>query len=580
MSRVRSEHPKLVGQSPQPDQPGAANFPLLDHPNVQELAESLNFSPTDGRIWLHQQRMILLHSNTFGLLLRELIGSLGLSAARNMLTRLGYAAGVRDAEAVRAFWPDDSAGAFTAGMRLHALEGMVKCTTLSAEFDISRGLFHGEYLWHDSVEASEYVAAYGIGNEPACYMQIGYASGYASFTLGRQVIYREVECMAMGAAHCRVVGKHADAWENPKEDLRYLTPPVVRRSAASAAAANPLCTGVADSPAPVSREMIGISAAFHGAYKLLERVAPTRATVLFVGESGVGKELFARALHQASPRAGKPFVAVNCAAIPDALFESELFGVDKGAFTGANASRPGRFERASGGTLFLDELPSLSLTAQGKLLRALQEHEVDRVGGSRSIAVDVRVVAATNRDLLEEVRAGRVREDLYYRLNVFPIHLPPLRERRDDLPLLIDHFLAVYNRAYDKKVCGFAQRAVTALLNHEYPGNIRELQNIVERGVISAGDDGIIELHHIFPNNEAHRTSVFSIGSNGELNDRGRGGESNLVAKLLDQKDFSLTELENQMYETALNACGGNIAGAARRLGVSRAQLAYRLKSR
>jgi DNA-binding NtrC family response regulator/predicted hydrocarbon binding protein len=570
----------LVGQSPQPDQPGAPNYPLLDHPNVQELAESLNFSPTDGRIWLHQQRMILLHSNTFGLLLRELIGSLGLSAARNMLTRLGYAAGVRDAEAVRAFWPDDSAGAFTAGMRLHALEGMVKCTTLSAEFDISRGLFHGEYLWHDSVEASEYVAAYGIGNEPACYMQIGYASGYASFTLGRQVIYREVECMAMGAAHCRVVGKHADAWENSKEDLRYLTPPVVRRSSASAAVANPLSNGVADSPAPVSREMIGISAAFHGAYKLLERVAPTRATVLFVGESGVGKELFARALHQASPRAGKPFVAVNCAAIPDALFESELFGVDKGAFTGANTSRPGRFERASGGTLFLDELPSLSLTAQGKLLRALQEHEVDRVGGSRSIAVDVRVVAATNRDLLEEVRAGRVREDLYYRLNVFPIHLPPLRERRDDLPLLIDHFLAVYNRAYDKKVSGFAQRAVTALLNHEYPGNIRELQNIVERGVISAGDDGIIELHHIFPNNEARRTSVFSIGSNGELNDRSHGGEPNLVAKLLDQKDFSLTELENQMYQSALSASGGNIAAAARRLGVTRAQLAYRLKSR
>jgi two-component system, NtrC family, response regulator HydG len=574
MDRAQAGHSKFVGQVPEAARMEAANFAVLDHPNLQELAESLNFSPTDGRIWLHKQRMILLHSNTFGLLLRELIGNLGLSAARGMLTRLGYAAGVRDAEAVRAYWPDESAGAFTAGMRLHALEGMVKCTTLSAEFDISRGLFHGEYLWHDSVEASEYVAAYGIGKEPSCYMQIGYASGYASFILGRQVIYREVECMAMGAAHCRVIGKHADAWENAKKELRYLTPPPPRPSDLPG-------TGAASKPPLMSREMIGISAAFNGAYKLLERVAPTRATVLFVGESGVGKELFARALHQASPRADKPFVAVNCAAIPDALFESELFGVDKGAYTGATASRPGRFERASGGTLFLDELPSLSLTAQGKLLRALQEHEVDRVGGSRAISVDVRVIAATNRNLLAEVQAGRVREDLYYRLNVFPIHLPPLRERRDDLPLLIDHFLALYNRLYEKNACGFAQAAVTALLNHEYPGNIRELQNIVERGVISAGDDGIIELHHIFPNNEAHRTSVFSLGTNGELNGHpADAAEPDMVAKLLQQSNFTLSELENQLYQRVLIASGGNIAAAARRLGVTRAQLAYRLKSR
>ena len=522
---------------------------VLERPDVRELAQGLNFSPTDGRIWFHKQRMILLHSNTFGLLQRELIGSVGLSSARGMLTRLGYAAGVRDAEAVQAYWPDDADGAFTAGMRLHALEGMVKCTTISADFDIPRGAFHGEYLWHDSVEASEYVATYGIGNEPACYMQIGYASGYASFILGRKVVYREVECMAMGAARCRVIGKHADAWENAEDDLRYIgagkSPHSPATSSSGLDVSEPLAAGRS---LTVSREMVGISAAFHAACKMLERVGPTRATVLFVGESGVGKEMFARALHQASPRVDKPFIAVNCAAIPEALFESELFGVDKGAFTGANVSRPGRFERAS--------------------------------GGNRSIQVDVRVIAATNRNLLDEVHAGRVREDLYYRLNVFSIHLPPLRDRRDDLPLLIEHFLALYNRLYDKKATGFTQRAVRALLNYDYPGNIRELQNMVERGVISAGDDGIIELHHVFPNNELPRASVFEIGLNGVLSDGlAEGFEADMLSDLLNQRDFSLIEHANQIYQRALTASGGNVTAAARRLGITRAQLAYRLKS-
>jgi transcriptional regulator with GAF, ATPase, and Fis domain len=229
--------------------------------------------------------------------------------------------------------------------------------------------------------------------------------------------------------------------------------------------------------------------------------------------------------------------------------------------------------------LFLDEVPCLSLTAQGKLLRVLQEHEIDRVGGNRSIAVDVRMIAATNRNLLDEVRAGRVREDLYYRLNVFPIHLPPLRERRDDLPLLIEHFLAMYNRLHQRKASGFAQRAVTALLNYDYPGNIRELQNIVERGVISAGEDDIIELHHLFPNNEIRHTSVFSIDVNGDLSDnRVDGYESDAVTELLNQQNFSLIDHENEIYHRALSASGGNVTAAARRLGITRAQLAYRLK--
>lgn len=188
-----------------------------------------------------------------------------------------------------------------------------------------------------------------------------------------------------------------------------------------------------------------MSAALRAAYHMLERVAATKAAVLFAGESGTGKELFANALHELSRRANKPFVAINCAAIPDTLVEAELFGVERGAYTGATSSRAGRFERASGGTLFLDEIASLSLVAQGKLLRAVQEGEIERVGGSNARSVDVRVVAATNVDLRAEVEARRFREDLFFRLNVFPIDLPPLRDRRDDIPLLMDHFLALYS---------------------------------------------------------------------------------------------------------------------------------------
>jgi transcriptional regulator with GAF, ATPase, and Fis domain len=264
--------------------------------------------------------------------------------------------------------------------------------------------------------------------------------------------------------------------------------------------------------------------------------------------------------------------------------ESELFGVEKGAYTGASISRPGRFERAAGGTLFLDEIPSLSLIAQGKLLRVLQEREFDRVGGTHPVKADVRVVAATNRDLHAEVRAGRFREDLYYRLNVFPVHLPPLRDRRDDIPLLIEHFLEVYNQLYQKNATGFNRRAVEALLNYDYPGNIRELQNIVERGVISAANDGVIELHHLFSTGEMPRDSMFSLGADGALSDgqgeaAATGAQPKVVAQLLDGSEFSLIAHEREIYRTALAKSDGNVSAAARLLGLTRAQLAYRMKN-
>jgi two-component system response regulator AtoC len=233
-------------------------------------------------------------------------------------------------------------------------------------------------------------------------------------------------------------------------------------------------------------ELVGRHPAMVRLYEMIAQVARTHATVLITAESGTGKELVARAIHRQSPRRAQPFVAVNLAAIPDTLLESELFGHEKGAFTGAHSRKPGKFELAHGGTLFLDEVASLRVDLQAKLLRVLQEREVDRLGGTRTMPVDVRVIAATNVDLKQAVRARTFREDLFYRLNVVPLTVPPLRERKEDIPRLVDHFIRKYAREFKKDVRGISPGALPALRAYDWPGNVRELENVVERSVALA----------------------------------------------------------------------------------------------
>ena len=577
-------------------------------PTQRDLAETLSFSPGDGRIWMNDQRMLLWRSSTYGSLRRELIASLGQEQARSLLTRVGYAAGARDAELVRRMWPDsDPANAFHAGPSLHRLEGMVRPETIRFEFDIARGDFFADYWWHDSSEDDEHMAAFGIGTEPACWMQVGYASGYASAFMGKLIIYRETACRSMGAEACRITGRPADQWEDPELDLHYFLPeassPRVRGFSASPGLSplKPLDAPKGVGAASVGRgaeapEPIGISSSFSAACHLIQRVAPTQATVLFTGASGVGKELFAQTLHRISPRAQRPFVAINCAAIPETLIESELFGVERGAFTGATVSRPGRFERAHEGTLFLDEVASLSYVAQGKLLRALQERTVERVGGTRAIPVNVRVLAASNVDLRDEVRAGRFREDLMFRLNVFPIALPPLKERRDDIPLLMEHFLQRYVALHQREVPGFTARAVQALLRYDFPGNIRELQNLVERGVIMVEPGEPIDVHHLFRGGESLSQEALGLDESGQLTQvltqvstqvpptgseparRARRSAPGAPGKAPAAGADALAAAELQRYRKAWVAARHNVAEAARALGLSRAQLAYRLK--
>ncbi|GDY37945.1 sigma-54-dependent Fis family transcriptional regulator [Acidovorax sp. NB1] len=589
------------------------------HPTVADISECLFFSPGDGRIWLQDQRMILLHSEALGSLRRELIDSIGLDKARGLLTRAGYVSGARDARLVRQQWPDaEPTAAAMAGTRLHALEGVVQVEVVHARYNAELGDYDGEFIWHNSSEDDEHIAAYGVGGSPACWMQVGYATGYVSTLFGRMIVFREVECRSSGAAHCRVIGKSAERWDDPEQDLFYLnaqdfvgTPPAALADKLLGKAGRTTYLGVPPGKAPASAAthntqepaahttMVGASSAFNAACHMLQRVAPTAATVLFTGESGVGKEMFASMLHRISPRSSQPFVAINCAAIPETLVESELFGVERGAYTGAGTSRPGRFERAHGGTLFLDEIGTLSLVAQGKLLRALQEGEVERVGGTRTVRVDVRLVAATNVDLRQAVREGTFREDLFYRLNVFPIHLPPLRERRDDIPLLMSHFLAHYQRKHQRQVPGFSQAAVKAMFHYPFPGNIRELQNLIERAVILATDGEPIEPHHLFAGGEQSCGGVMSLhlqgNSGGTLHVQGVAGVGAAVqappaavaASVRSSAGLTpaaspvvapLHQAEEQMLRQALQSAGGNVALAGRLLGISRATMAYRVR--
>ena len=304
--------------------------------------------------------------------------------------------------------------------------------------------------------------------------------------------------------------------------------------------------------------IIGNSASMRAMIETLTLVAPSEATVLIQGQSGTGKELVASAIHHNSPRKSSPFIKVNCAALPETLLESELFGHEKGAFTGAAGPREGRFERADRGTLFLDEIGEMAPATQAKILRVLQEREFEPVGGSRSIQVDTRIISATNRNLEEEVAADRFREDLYYRLNVVTIAVPPLRERLSDIPLLAEHFLEQYAARNHRTFKGIAPQAMDLLMRYSWPGNVRELENVIERAVIMARGDHIGTEH--FPSTISDQESATS-------------GHSPTLPS-----GRSLKEVEREMILQTLDDMGGNRTQTAKILGISRRTLQLKLK--
>jgi nitrogen regulation protein NR(I) len=319
--------------------------------------------------------------------------------------------------------------------------------------------------------------------------------------------------------------------------------------------------------------LVGQSAAMRQVFDMVARVADSPSTVLVTGESGTGKELVARELHRGSSRRDKPLIKVNCAAMPKDLVESELFGYEKGAFTGAVGSKPGRFELADGGTLFLDEIGEVPLEMQVKLLRALQESEFERVGGIKTIRVDVRLIAATNRDLKALIAEGRFREDLYYRLNVVPIALPALRERKEDIPPLVAHFIEKYNRRLGKRVERVEDEAMQLLLGYSWPGNIRELENLMERSVLFADGPAILatSLPDSLREKGPAQVPVAAMGPLGAIAAPSGASMKQIVRLAQD-------ELERELIAKALDETGGNVTRAAKKLQISRKSLQVKMK--
>lgn len=540
---------------------------LLEHnQDIQDLLDKIQFDTEHGQIWFEENRMLLIHSGIMGYLRKDLYQMLGYERTKHFFIRCGYQAGMRDAEVTSRLRPNlNEVEAFMAGPQMHGIRGMVQVTVNDLRLSHDQHQFYADFNWLNSFEAEVHLSEFGAADEPACWMLLGYACGYSSYVMGQTIIYQETHCVAKGDDCCRIIGKPLADWENANELIRFMSPdPVSDKIIALQAELNQLKQTIyTDAEADYTMfNAIGESAAYRKVCDLLKKAAGSKVAVLLQGETGVGKEAFARGIHQASQRRQQPFVAVNCACIPPDLIEAELFGVEKGAYTGANQSRAGKFERADGGTIFLDEVIELSPRAQAALLRMLQEGEFERVGDYQTRKGDVRIVAATNEDLEQAVKAGRFRADLFYRLNIFPVQIPPLRERREDIPLLVNHFLKRFENLYGKTLPGLSDKAKNYVMSYEWPGNIRELENLLERATLLTDDQQEIKLSCLFP----------------QLKQQAENSTSPNSIETLLTEDFSLERHEQEIILTAMQRSQQNISEAARLLGISRATLDYRLK--
>ncbi len=528
-----------------------------------DLRELLQFDPEGGVIRFGGQRALVLDAVALGILRRELIETIGLSGARGILTRFGYAHGWRTAESLRAAFPwDDPDEWRQAGGRLHTLQGLAVVEATAADGSDAQHL--ADALWHDSYEADQHLLHLGQAEEPVCWTLTGFASGYLSLCHGREILCVERRCRGQGDAACHLVGRAREDWgeaaaqhlpfyrkECMDKALLHVTDELkrveqqlrARRRALGPAARAVDRSGLIAQSEPMLR-----------ALELARRVAQVDSTLLVTGESGVGKERIARLIHDESKRRSGPFVAINCGAVPESLLESELFGHAKGAFTGAAQDRPGLFEAANGGTLFLDEIGEVPPAMQVKLLRALQQREVRRVGENQSRKVNARVIAATNRDLSAEIRAARFRQDLYYRLRVVELRVPPLRERRDDILPLARAFLVDASARTGRKISALTPRAANRLVRYAWPGNVRELENAVERAVVLA---------------QGHRLDLDDFPEEVGLALPGAGAQGDAR---------SLEAVERDHILAVLRANGGNKAKAAQQLQIGIATLYRKLK--
>jgi two-component system, NtrC family, response regulator HydG len=458
-----------------------------------DLRELLELDPNGGLIRFAGQRALVFDAVAQGLLRKELIDTFGVRVARGILSRFGYVHGRRMAEAMRAQFKWDSDEDWRrAGPRIYALQGLFRL-----EAGGPGSFAEGGGTWHVSYEAEQHLLHLGRSEFPVCWTLCGLASGYLSFATGKEMVAVEDRCMGKGDSACRVTIKSVEEWgDSAADQLSFFKREGIDAALEEVTHALKLTerrlrertrelarvARVEEGP----EDLVARSPAMRRVVDLATTIAKVDSTVLVTGESGTGKERIARFVHDRSACADGPFIAVNCGAISESLLESELFGHARGSFTGATSDRAGLFEAANGGTLFLDEVGEIPASMQVKLLRALQEREVRRVGENRNRPINVRIVTATNKDLAAEIAAKRFREDLYYRLKVVELAVPPLRQRTEDLLPLARLFLAESSLRMKRPVDGLSAPAADQLLGYPWPGNVRELANVMERAVAVA----------------------------------------------------------------------------------------------
>jgi two-component system, NtrC family, response regulator HydG len=531
--------------------------------NIGELVE---FDPEDGVVRFAGERALIIDATAKGTLRKELVTNLGQAGARAVLTRFGYVHGWRMAEAIQDLFKweseEDWQGAYG---RIHMLGGMFCLGPGEPDSLTKDGL-----TLSSSFEADQHLAHLGLSDAPVCWTICGVISGYLSRAVGKEIFVLEERCIGRGDSVCHLLGRTHEEWGDDRaDDLRFYRAesldswiePSLHRITSSLKEIErklrekrrALARVVPDEVDPLG--MITRSSSMRRLVNLTRRIARVDTTVLITGESGTGKERIAHLLHEESARSPGPFIAVNCGAITESLLESELFGHARGSFTGASQDRVGFFESANGGTLLLDEIGDISPGMQVKLLRVLQEREVRRVGETRSRPVNVRVLAATNRELAEDIQVGRFRKDLYYRLNVVQLHVPSLRERREDLLPLARVLVAEAAAKFRRRVSGISPRAADQLLRYDWPGNVRELENAMQRAV-ALGRRSLIEIDDL---PEEVRRAVPLPSLSGPVR--------------------VLQEIEKDYILAVLDLNDGNQTRAAKQLGIGTATLYRKLKS-
>ncbi|HZI12420.1 MAG TPA: sigma 54-interacting transcriptional regulator [Myxococcus sp.] len=525
------------------------------------VAELLDIDAEEGVVRFAGQRALILDAVAMGLLRKGVMDAFGATAARAVFTRFAFAHGWRMAEALcSGFAWERQEDWRNAGGLIHKLQGLIRLAPGAEDpFSPEGALLEASY------EAEQHRLHLWRAEAPVCWTQTGFASGYLSRTEGRLIYVLEDRCLGRGDAACRFRARTREEWGAELEPhlpffeeggadgaLRRVTEELKRAEQRLAARQRALSR--AGGPGVDPSGIVACGAGMKRVLELARRVAEVDSTVLVLGESGVGKERVARLIHDSSPRAAAPFLALNCAALSETLLDTELFGHARGAFTGAVRERPGLLEAAAGGTLFLDEVGELPLAVQAKLLRALQERRVRRVGENRDRPIHLRLVAATHRDLSEELKAGRFRKDLYYRLRVVELRVPPLRERREDILPLARVLLAEAAGRMGRPVPALTPRAADQLVRHAWPGNVRELENALERAV------------------------ALARGRRVDLEDLPEDVRGALPAPVVAGGVRPLESIERDYILAALEHHGGNQVATARALGISAATLYRKLK--